>query len=308
MDRRSPARASLDRADPELEGRGFLFRFLSNRTGADIWGLALAMIFGLAMVDFLTGPELGLSPFYLLPILALAWSRGTVPAVVASLISAGMWLAADVVARHQPLQAWVHLWNVATRLSLFLIAMSLVVQLRRAHAKQEEAARTDPLTGIANSREFGRLLGVMLGRARERGIPMSFAYIDVDRFKQINDALGHSEGDRVLREIARILRRSLRSGDILARLGGDEFGVALLGETEQASIPLDRARRAITEEIEPVHPTVSIGLATFHQAPASVDEMIRAADELMYEVKESGRDQLKQRLISADRRSRVSSQ
>ena len=84
----------------------------------------------------------------------------------------------------------------------------------------------------------------------------------------------------------------------MARLGGDEFGVALLGETDDARLPLERARDAIRSETQWAKPpSVSIGLATFLKAPPTVDELIRAADDLMYEAKAQGRDQLKHRVL-----------
>ncbi|MGH2691091.1 MAG: diguanylate cyclase [Actinomycetota bacterium] len=302
MDRRRKDRdqggPSLGHPDPPQ--RQGLVRFLNQRTAAEMWFGAIASILTLGMVDILTGPELALSLFYLLPIVAIAWTGGLAAAWTASFVSGAMWLTADVIARHQPLAAWLHLWNAATRLSLFLICSTLIVQLRRSDEHQRQAARTDPLTGVSNSRWFDESLGEMLRAAREKRVPVSFAYIDIDSFKTINDTFGHSSGDRVLRFVAQALRNNLRSEDILARLGGDEFGVALLGETDQAWRPLERARQEIKTGLDWVHPTVSIGLATFLVAPEAVDELIRAADEIMYEVKADGRDQLKHRLVTQD--------
>jgi diguanylate cyclase (GGDEF)-like protein len=265
-----------------------------------MWFAALATMFVLAMFDIMTGPELGLSTFYLLPIVAIAWTEGLVAAWIGSFVAGGLWLAADVIARHQPLAAWLHLWNAGTRLSMFILVSTLIVQLRRSDDQQRRTAQTDALTGVPNSRWFDESLSEMLREARQRGIPVSFAYIDVDQFKSINDAFGHSSGDRVLQFVAAALRKNLREDDILARLGGDEFGVALLGETEQAWRPLERARREIRTGLDWLHPTVSIGLATFLVAPQTVDEMIRVADGIMYEVKTGGRDGLKHRLVSHD--------
>ena len=291
---------SLPRAGLDPPPKQGLLSFLHRRTASEMWFAALAMMLVLAMVDIMTGPELGLSPFYLLPIVAIAWTEGLAAAWVSSLVAGGLWLAADVIARHQPLAAWLHLWNAGTRLSLFILVATLIVQLRRSDDQQRDAATTDALTGVPNSRWFDERLGEMLSKARELGIPVSFAYIDVDQFKSINDAFGHSSGDRVLRFVADALRKNLRGDDILARLGGDEFGVALLGETEQAWRPLERARREIRTGLDLVHPTVSIGLATFLVAPQTVDEMIRVADGIMYEVKAAGRDGLRHRLVSHD--------
>ena len=284
-------------APPEDRRSHRFVDFVERRTAHEVWLFALVMILGLGALDILTGPTLRWSVFYLLPVIALAWALGSRAAWIACAASGVVWLVADVLTRRDPL-TWIHLWNAATRLSFFVICSALIVAFRRSHELNQTAARTDPVTRVANGWWFGTQLDRLLRHAREEGIPLSFAYIDVDNFKEINDQFGHTSGNRVLRFIAETLRRNIREEDIVARLGGDEFGVALLGETEDARLPLERAREAIRSETHSTKPaSVSIGLATFLKAPASVDELIRAADDLMYEVKAEGRDGLKHRVL-----------
>jgi diguanylate cyclase (GGDEF)-like protein len=117
--------------------------------------------------------------------------------------------------------------------------------------------------------------------------------MDVDDFKLINDRLGHSAGDRLLRLVADTIRQNVRGIDVVARLGGDEFAV-LMPETDEraAQVVIRRVRRQLLEaarrEDWPV--TFSAGLVTWIAPPAGVDEMLRAADELMYDAKRHGKN------------------
>ena len=118
--------------------------------------------------------------------------------------------------------------------------------------------------------------------------PISLAYIDLDNFKLVNDTEGHSEGDRVLRTVAGILKERSREIDSAARLGGDEFAVLLVEADAQAAIAFvtmlqERLQSGMTAEGWPV--TFSIGVVTFRSPADPVDEVIRCADRLMYEVK-----------------------
>ena len=100
---------------------------------------------------------------------------------------------------------------------------------------------TDPLTGCRNRRFFDEIIGRELQRHRRYGIPMSLLFVDVDRFKAINDTLGHDAGDRVLREVAAFLLSNIREADYVFRWGGDEFLVLLSCEEDEARVARPRA-------------------------------------------------------------------
>jgi diguanylate cyclase (GGDEF)-like protein len=167
----------------------------------------------------------------------------------------------------------------------------------------QQLALSDPLTHLANSRAFFERLEAEVDRAARYGTIFTVAYLDLDRFKEVNDTLGHAEGDEVLKTVADILRRTTRSSDVTARLGGDEFGV-LLPET-----PYGRAEGALTKlraEILaamatagwPV--TASVGAVTFEAATSSADQALKMADSLMYEVKEDGADGIRHMLWTGE--------
>ena len=158
---------------------------------------------------------------------------------------------------------------------------------------EQQAARTDPLTSLSNRRAFVEAAWLELERGRRHGRPLSLLYIDCDDFKLVNDRLGHVAGDAVLSAVGATLRQAVRGLDTVARLGGDEFGV-LLPEVDRAgAVALaDRLRVQLRETLSGRGDAVtfSIGVATFLRPPASVDEMILRADELMYKAKRSGKD------------------
>lgn len=161
--------------------------------------------------------------------------------------------------------------------------VGLVVHVQQDALKV--AAATDPLTGLANRRAFEPVLARELARCERLGHPLSVAIIDLDRFKEVNDALGHQAGDRVLAETSRAWTTALRPFDVLARAGGDEF-VLMLPSTGggQAVEILGRLTRASSQGF-------SAGVA--EAGPGSrVEDMLRRADDACYEAKRRGRGQI----------------
>jgi diguanylate cyclase (GGDEF)-like protein len=157
-------------------------------------------------------------------------------------------------------------------------------------------AMRDPLTGLYNRRPLEESLHRELLRARRGGTTVGLMAIDLDRFKQVNDTLGHDAGDAVLRTIARELLACVREEDIVCRAGGEEFVVILPGTGEYAL--RERAelvrrtieREAITTFASPLKVTVSIGLALYPEHGATTGALMRAADAALYEAKRAGRN------------------
>jgi diguanylate cyclase (GGDEF)-like protein/PAS domain S-box-containing protein len=154
-------------------------------------------------------------------------------------------------------------------------------------------ATHDSLTGLINRSEFERLAVQLLA---DTSAPLTIMFLDLDRFKLVNDSLGHAVGDALLVEVASRLREVLRSGGVAARLGGDEFVVLLANRTSsEAQIVAERILHEIRQPIEignyTVRTTASIGLATAHH-PATVTTLLRNADVALYRAKDAGRDGL----------------
>jgi diguanylate cyclase (GGDEF)-like protein/putative nucleotidyltransferase with HDIG domain len=157
------------------------------------------------------------------------------------------------------------------------------------------AARTDVLTGLLNRRGLREQVDAEIRRARRTGRPLSLVILDVDRFKQVNDRLGHVAGDDVLRGLADTLRRGVRAMDTPGRLGGEEFCI-LLPETHphEAAALVERLRRALTVELS--RPgmvlTASFGVAGWPAHGTTQEELMQSADRALYAAKRSGRDRV----------------
>ncbi|MDF1484486.1 GGDEF domain-containing protein [Ramlibacter sp. H39-3-26] len=159
-----------------------------------------------------------------------------------------------------------------------------------------ELANLDPLTSLPNRMIARDRLRQSITEARARQGAMSVLFLDLDRFKQVNDTLGHAAGDELLCRVTQRLQGCLREGDTLARLGGDEFLCVLptCGEPEAAQALAGRMIGALTQRF-PLAAGVadigtSIGLAHFPRDGQSVDELIASADAGLYEAKRSGRN------------------
>jgi diguanylate cyclase (GGDEF)-like protein/PAS domain S-box-containing protein len=169
-----------------------------------------------------------------------------------------------------------------------------VSELRGLTQQMSYQASHDALTGLVNRREFERRLGEALEIARAGRQGHVMCYLDLDRFKAVNDTSGHLAGDNMLREVAALIREAVRDSDTVARLGGDEFGVLLVG------CPLDKARqiaddvwRAIAEyrfvwKDRIFSVGVSIGLVEITGESNSLEEIMSAADSACYVAKKQG--------------------
>jgi diguanylate cyclase (GGDEF)-like protein len=179
------------------------------------------------------------------------------------------------------------------------VTFRLIAALDRALRRVEELALTDPLTGVRNRRCFMQVAALEFERATRHGRPMALVLIDVDHFKQINDRHGHQMGDQSLIDIAQACQRTLRRTDLLARFGGEEF-IVLLPETGQREAVrlAERMREAVHTDLRlPDHPstgavTISLGAVALSRATPTLDLLIQAADQALYDAKRSGRDRV----------------
>jgi diguanylate cyclase (GGDEF)-like protein len=186
-------------------------------------------------------------------------------------------------------------------LSLASLLAALVLVWSRNERMQELAlqASQDPLTGLKNRRRFEEDLRAELARSHRYGVSGALLMLDLDHFKQVNDTLGHPAGDRVLGEIAAVLRGRARETDVLARIGGDEFAIVLprceLAEAEEVSgeiIAAIRERMSAEPEVPPI--TASVGIAVFGIGERlSFESVLGRADAALYAAKGSGRDRVR---------------
>jgi diguanylate cyclase (GGDEF)-like protein len=172
-------------------------------------------------------------------------------------------------------------------------------ELRRAHREMqrlESIAATDLKTGLANFRFFVDRLAEEMARANRYSHPLALLLIDLDGFKAVNDRHGHLQGDQVLKEVADILRSSVRIMDVLARYGGDEFAL-ILPDTELAGAATlgERLRvRVAQSKVGPANPgeiTLSMGMVALpHHTAKDSTEFIELADRALYRAKQSGKN------------------
>ena len=172
-----------------------------------------------------------------------------------------------------------------------------------------ELARVDPLTGLINRAGFELRVAEAMERSRTTGSLMALMYIDIDRFKQINDQYGHNVGDALLRLFAGRLSQTLRSSDTVARLGGDEFTVIMEGlprpevaSTVAAKI-VQAMRAPFVVDQQTIDVTTSIGLAFYQGDATTVEALVEQADVMLYQAKSAGRNnvQVALRLVEGGR-------
>jgi len=259
-------------------------------------------VFVIGYLDYVTGPEIGFSLFYLIPIMLTSWFRydRKTSLILVPGFCAVVWLLADIYSGHQYSGSWIPYWNMSTRLGMFLVISAALSRLRAANANERILARIDPLTGVYNTRYFAELFTNEINRAARFSEAFSFAYLDVDNFKTVNDSFGHDQGDQLLRTLTKVIKDNIRNIDIIARFGGDEFGILFpKTDSSQSCVVMNKIYSVFRQSISAKWKvTLSAGVVTYVTPPISLDEMVRAADALMYKAKKEGKDQAEYNLAS----------
>ncbi|OGB21564.1 MAG: hypothetical protein A3I66_00335 [Burkholderiales bacterium RIFCSPLOWO2_02_FULL_57_36] len=171
-------------------------------------------------------------------------------------------------------------------------------ELAELSKQLHEAAITDPLTGAHNRRYFLDTIARMDNEARRYNTHVSIMMLDIDFFKRVNDTHGHAIGDKVLKEITRVCRESLRGSDVFARFGGEEFVFALSNtDLQEAALVAGRLRENIADMIVPIENgslqvTASIGVSSCGSPGIPMSEAIKHADEALYTAKGEGRNRV----------------
>jgi diguanylate cyclase (GGDEF)-like protein len=280
-------------------------RTLWTRAGRPVL-VALASVAAVVLIgwfDWITGPDLGLSLFYLIPIVVAAWYGSISAAVPVAFVAATSWLLADLNwnAGHQATS--ITLWNAFTRLVIYVsegILIALVKKdrerLKVLALREATLARRDLTTSLLNARGFLEAANATITRARLTSLPIAAIYIDLDNFKRFNDLLGHAAGDDVLTAVGNAISTRLRAGDHAARIGGDEFAVILPGMSADEAQATAEAIVAEIRSFGSAYPELAFGatagVVAYDSPPPDAEALLRCADDAMYRGKTRGKGQL----------------
>ena len=189
---------------------------------------------------------------------------------------------------------------------LLIRAIRYAIERKQSELQVKQLAYYDSLTKLPNRLLLMEHLGQALKRAARAGSIVGVFFIDIDRFKQINDAFGHETGDRVLEQLASRLSKAMRRSDTLGRLSGDEFvAVVDAGQASELEVVADSLRRCLeapfATDFGELITTASVGVSTFPVNGESVDELLRSADQAMYRSKAQGRNTVTFSLAALER-------
>ncbi len=192
---------------------------------------------------------------------------------------------------------WISLFMI--EVLLYLIGAAFIVMILakdRTVGFYKTAATTDPLTGVLNRRGVAEAAALVLRQSQRSAMPVSALAFDLDHFKSINDRFGHGAGDAVLKQLVAVMRKNMRTDDVIGRLGGEEFVAILPSTLADAAAVAERVRMALATETVScdgrlIAATVSVGIAC--GAPsAPIAALLARADEALYRAKANGRNRV----------------
>lgn len=258
-----------------------------------VCGVLLVTVVG--YIHMLTGLAYEFHAFFIVPVLAVSWFLGSRFGYALGALASIEWYLADQMLAGVQSSLLPLLFNTAIRLAIFVGGAWLVGTIRNVLLRESRLAREDALTQLPNRREFHERGRQAFAQAQRQGAPFAAVYIDLDRFKEVNDTLGHETGDRLLKSVATTMLRHVRASDVPSRLGGDEFALLLPNmKADKVHAYADELRRVLLDAMQaegwPV--TFSIGVASYRITPDDFDALLKQADGLMYEVKRGSRDSI----------------
>ncbi|RFC34053.1 MAG: diguanylate cyclase (GGDEF) domain-containing protein [Candidatus Nitrotoga sp. SPKER] len=262
-----------------------------------VWVICVSVFFLIIKFRIATYAEFDFASLAVLPVLVITWISGKKNGLIMAVLASTISLVGDIASERQYSFQWIPWVNALTHLMTYSLVALLANQVRLQFEREHERATRDALTGLHNRRAFLEAGTLEVERTKRYAHPLAVIILDLDDFKQLNDTKGHEAGDAALRATAIALRSISRSSDRVARLGGDEFAVLLLEIGYEAAIEAGRKISTAVDTALHGFPPVkgSIGIAWFGEADRPFPAMLKAADELMYEVKKNGKGNVRSR-------------
>jgi diguanylate cyclase (GGDEF)-like protein len=266
----------------------------TNASKLQVFAFGAAGVTTVALFNYLHGPAPWFGPFYMFIICLLTWALGARIGVLIGFACMGLGLTLNGFSLYTGDHFTVG-WTIGTRASAVILVIALVAMFRRSYIREWTRARTDFLTGAMTKRAYLEDRAKRTSKSSWRVL----AYLELDKFKEVNDTQGHAEGDAVLSMFSRNLISSIRSSDTLVRLGGDEFLLELWVRNENDA---RAAMRSIYKRLNDALAVnghqlgCSVGALLIPPRGKAVTESeIGEADELMYRAK---RDRVRAPLIA----------
>lgn len=274
-----------------------IIEWLNRESKPKIIFIGYLLVLALLIIDHITWPSLSFLIFYLIPISLVTWFVSRSAGLFMSFVCAVALFIHDMLMLKMHAYPVVPLWNIMVSACFFLFAVYTLSSLKLVLTKQTELANIDYLTRIANRKFFSEMAHYEMGKALRYHHQVSIAYVDIDDLKKVNDEFGHHAGDTVLKTVAETIRENIRDIDIAARIGGDEF-VIFLPETDYKNTDrvIQRIKKKLSDAAQnknlPIN--TSIGVITCaYPFLCPLEDIIKAADTLMYKAKKEGKAQIK---------------
>lgn len=246
----------------------------------------------IAILDRVTGAEVNLSIFYLVPIGLTTWHLGGRVGLLFAFTAAIMWAVAALEAATYS-RAWIPVWNTAVRLGMFVVVAVLVDRVRTRLAEASHLARTDPLTELPNRRYFQHVVEQLLEEGPQ---PVTLALVDVYDIRWINDRLGMAQGDVIIRVVARAVERYRGPADVAGRLTGSVFGLLMAGaDEERAASTLPLLLEDLTGEMaRSGRPLIfGIGAVTGHVRRDQYETLMSEASDVVRAIREDNQNEFR---------------
>ncbi len=250
----------------------------------------------------LVGFDFVTTVLYIVPVGFAAWAVGAGGGIACAGFAAAVEAAVTWWVSRAAMPLWILAVSVGLELLVFLGTAFTFARLRWHLEHHRLLSRTDPLTGVGNARSFDEAIEQELERMGRTPAPLSVVYLDVDRFKDLNDSRGHAVGNELLRLVGETMRAWVRATDTVARVGGDEFAVLLpRAGAGGCRLAVERLRQRLSEALRRggFENTLSVGAVTFEGPPSSSGDLLAAADRAMYRVKHGPRDGVHYDVVAA---------